>query len=197
MSSNEILGKSNFLSGQTKADHNALVRGRNMTQSIGDDDISLLSMSSTTSLMVIEKTNSPKNILQSNNNTQKNDIKDFLSNGSKTSGIANSSMKSEGDIMASKVTEANCTAVFNDEKKRTYDSNITRNNIQQNISNSDVKALPSELEISKMHSQHVTSQELAESLQLLRYDMHREMQQIIREQVRQFAIAKVLLIYKS
>lgn len=37
----------------------------------------------------------------------------------------------------------------------------------------------------------VTSQELSESLQLLRYDLHREVQQIIREQVRQFSIAKV------
>ncbi len=37
----------------------------------------------------------------------------------------------------------------------------------------------------------VTSKELEESLELLRYDIHREVQDIIKEQVRQFTIAKV------
>lgn len=37
----------------------------------------------------------------------------------------------------------------------------------------------------------VTSRELEDSLALLKYDIHREVQDIIREQIRQFAIAKV------
>jgi hypothetical protein len=40
----------------------------------------------------------------------------------------------------------------------------------------------------------VTAQDLDEALMLLRYDLHREMQDIIREQVRQFSIAKVSVI---
>jgi hypothetical protein len=36
----------------------------------------------------------------------------------------------------------------------------------------------------------VSKVELEESLQLLRYDIHREVQDIVREQIRQFAIAK-------
>lgn len=39
--------------------------------------------------------------------------------------------------------------------------------------------------------QPVTSQELQESLQILRYDMHKEVQGIVKEQIRQFALAKV------
>jgi hypothetical protein len=39
--------------------------------------------------------------------------------------------------------------------------------------------------------QPVTSQELQDALALLRYDVHKEIQAITREQVRQFAIAKV------
>jgi len=39
--------------------------------------------------------------------------------------------------------------------------------------------------------QPVTSQELQDALALLRYDVHNEIQAITREQVRQFAIAKV------
>jgi len=39
--------------------------------------------------------------------------------------------------------------------------------------------------------QPVTSQELQDALHLLRYDVHKEIQAITREQVRQFAIAKV------
>ena len=37
----------------------------------------------------------------------------------------------------------------------------------------------------------VTHQQLTESLQLIQYDVHREVQSVIREQVRQFSIAKV------
>jgi len=36
----------------------------------------------------------------------------------------------------------------------------------------------------------VTTQDLADALALLRYDMHREVQEVVREQVRQFAISK-------
>ena len=36
----------------------------------------------------------------------------------------------------------------------------------------------------------VTTQELQDSLQMLRYDVHREVQEVIKEQVRQFAIAR-------
>lgn len=39
----------------------------------------------------------------------------------------------------------------------------------------------------------VTAKDLEESLQLLRYDIHREVQDVIREQIRQFSIAKVNL----
>jgi hypothetical protein len=39
----------------------------------------------------------------------------------------------------------------------------------------------------------VTAQDLDEALMLLRYDLHREMQDVIREQIRQFSIAKVNL----
>ena len=39
--------------------------------------------------------------------------------------------------------------------------------------------------------QPVTAQELQEALQLLKYDVHKEIQAVTREQVRQFAIAKV------
>lgn len=39
----------------------------------------------------------------------------------------------------------------------------------------------------------VTVRDLEDALALLKYDMHREMQDIIREQIRQFSIAKVLL----
>lgn len=37
----------------------------------------------------------------------------------------------------------------------------------------------------------VTARDLEESLQMLKYDLHREMQDIIKEQIRQFSIAKV------
>jgi hypothetical protein len=37
----------------------------------------------------------------------------------------------------------------------------------------------------------VTAKELEEALELLKYDIHREIQEVIREQVRQFSIAKV------
>lgn len=40
----------------------------------------------------------------------------------------------------------------------------------------------------------VTAKDLEESLQLLRYDIHREVQDVIREQIRQFSIAKVIRI---
>ena len=39
----------------------------------------------------------------------------------------------------------------------------------------------------------VSARDLEESLQLLKYDLHREMQDIIKEQIRQFSIAKVCL----
>ncbi len=41
----------------------------------------------------------------------------------------------------------------------------------------------------------ITSKDLEESLELLKYDIHREVQEIIREQVRQFSIAKVSCYY--
>lgn len=37
----------------------------------------------------------------------------------------------------------------------------------------------------------MTNQQLTEALQLIQYDVHREVQGVIREQVRQFSIAKV------
>lgn len=40
----------------------------------------------------------------------------------------------------------------------------------------------------------VSNQQLTEALQLLKYDIHREMQGILKEQIRQFAIAKVQLL---
>lgn len=44
--------------------------------------------------------------------------------------------------------------------------------------------------ISGVDSKLVTLEDLNDAFQLLRYDMHREVQAVIREQVRQFAIAK-------
>lgn len=41
----------------------------------------------------------------------------------------------------------------------------------------------------------VTSEQLEEALSMLRYDIHREVQQVIKEQIRQFAIAKVCRLY--
>lgn len=43
----------------------------------------------------------------------------------------------------------------------------------------------------------VTRIELEESLELLRYDIHREVQEIIKEQVRQFSIARVSIPYHT
>jgi hypothetical protein len=43
----------------------------------------------------------------------------------------------------------------------------------------------------------VTAQDLDEALMLLRYDLHREMQDIIREQIRQFSIAKVSACFEQ
>ena len=40
-------------------------------------------------------------------------------------------------------------------------------------------------------SKNVTSAELSDALLLMKYDFHRELQILMREQVRQFAIAKV------
>ena len=45
--------------------------------------------------------------------------------------------------------------------------------------------------------QTVSSTELSEALLLMKYDIHRELQVIMREQVRQFAIAKVTKICNS
>ena len=42
--------------------------------------------------------------------------------------------------------------------------------------------------------QPVTARDLEESLEMLKYDLHREMQDIIKEQIRQFSIAKVLCV---
>ena len=37
----------------------------------------------------------------------------------------------------------------------------------------------------------VSNQQLTEAMQLLKYDIHREMQGLLKEQIRQFSIAKV------
>ena len=41
-----------------------------------------------------------------------------------------------------------------------------------------------------IHTTHVTTADLSEALDLLRYDVHREVQVVLREQVRQFQLAK-------
>ena len=41
----------------------------------------------------------------------------------------------------------------------------------------------------------VTARDLEESLEMLKYDLHREMQDIIKEQIRQFSIAKVMVLF--
>ena len=41
----------------------------------------------------------------------------------------------------------------------------------------------------------VTARDLEESLEMLKYDLHREMQDIIKEQIRQFSIAKVMILF--
>lgn len=46
----------------------------------------------------------------------------------------------------------------------------------------------------RINHQNVTSLDLSDALQLLKYDFHKELQIVMREQVRQFAIAKVRIL---
>lgn len=55
---------------------------------------------------------------------------------------------------------------------------------------SDIKT-PDSAAVSSNDAEPVTLSKLRESLDIFRYEMHKELQVIIREQVRQFAIAKV------
>ena len=71
----------------------------------------------------------------------------------------------------------------------------------QSQSQSQSRRLPDESDMSvESHIRNqirpVTNQELTEALELIQYDVHREVHAVIREQVRQFSIAKVS-VYSS
>lgn len=81
------------------------------------------------------------------------------------------------------VSIANTSAVKQNISHTTTSHNINNINNNNNNNTDEFGSLRSALK-------PVTTQELTEALALLRYDVHREVQEVVREQVRQFAISK-------
>lgn len=75
------------------------------------------------------------------------------------------------------------------EVERTMNESVGNKSFRKNVG-SEFIVSPVQEEI-RQAVQPVTSKELEDALDLLRYDIHMEMQEVIKEQVRQFVIAKV------